>query len=206
MKKTVTEAQSYALPKRSLKGLKMLRATRLRHPSVKESDSGELSYHINFIVVKSGNSSASIKAPCTKEVFQKVYGKQKEEDSVPVGGYATATGMSFLLFQEPDTKMIEAVVAYPNITASSRSGRPPQELSKIDNIEWIISPNGSMEINSTHDTERGLTIFHVPYKVGKNDLDKVIFEMLGMEGFNVGDTVAKTTVVNIIGNRLNLEP
>jgi hypothetical protein len=206
MKKTVTEEQSYALPKRSLKGLKMLRATRLRHPSVRESDDGELSYYINFIVVKSGNSSASITARCTKEVFQKVYGKQKEEDSVPVGGYATSTGMSFLLFQDADTKVIEAIVAYPNITASSRSGRAPEDLAKIENIEWIISPNGSMEINSTHYPDRGITVFHVPYKINKNDLDKIIFEMLGLEGFNIGDTIAKTTVVNIIGNRLNLEP
>ena len=195
---------TYALPKKSLAQYKAVRATRVRHPSVREED-GEIIYSFNYIVVKNGNSSTPVTSRCTKEVFQKVYGKLKAEDSVPVGGYATSTGLNYLIFENKETKVIEAIIAYPANLQQSRNGRTPQEMEHIRQIEFTIFPDGGFEVVYDHLSERGLTIFRVPFKVSKQNLDKTIAAMIPAEGFNPGDQVGPYTVASVVGNKLILE-
>lgn len=197
-------APSFALPKKSLAQYKAIRATRVRHPSVKEDEDG-ISYSFNYIVVKNGTSSQSVSSRCTKEVFQRVYGKLKAEDSIPVGGYSTLTGLNYLLFENKETKIIEAIVAMPNSLQISRGGKTPQEMEHIRQIEFTIFPDGGFEIVSDHMPERGLTIFRVPFRVTKQNFDKTVAAMIPAEGFNPGDQVGPFTVASVVGNKLIID-
>lgn len=195
---------SYALPNKNLNNYKVLRSTRVRHPSVKEVD-GDIEYSFNYIVVKNGMSSTSVQAQCTKEVFQKVFGRVKTEDSAPIGGYANSTGMQYFIFENKQTKLVEAIVAFPVILQSSRNGKTPSEMEHIRNIEINIFPSGGFEVASEHYPDQGKTIFKVPFKTSRQDLEKIISSVMGSDGFNLGDSVGPATVTSIVGTRLVLE-
>lgn len=196
---------SYALPNKNLSNYKVLRSTRVRHPSVKEQDDGELVYSFNYIVVKNGMSSNSVQANCTKEVFQKVFGRVKAEDSAPIGGYANSTGMQFLIFENKQTGLVEAIGAFPVILQSSRNGKTPSELEHVRHLELNIFPTGGFEVHSDHYPDQGKTVFRVPFKTSRQDLDKIISEVIKSDGFNPGDTLGPATVSSIVGNKLLLE-
>jgi hypothetical protein len=195
---------SYALPNKNLNNYKVLRSTRVRHPSVKEVD-GDIEYSFNYIVVKNGMSSTSVQAPCTKEVFQKVFGRVKTEDSAPIGGFANSTGMQYFIFENKQTKVVEAIVAFPVILQSSRNGKTPSEMEHIRNIEIIIFPSCGFDVDSEHFPDQGKTIFKVPFKTSRQDLEKIISAVMGSDGFNLGDSVGPATVTSIVGTRLVLE-
>jgi hypothetical protein len=196
---------AYALSKKDLSQYRAIRSPRVRHAGVNEDEEGNITYSFNYILVKNGTSSTPVNARCTKEVFQKVFGKLKAEDSVPVGGYATATGLNFILFENKETKLIEAIAAHPAVLQGSRNGRMPQEMEHIRQIEFIFHPGGSFEVASDHNPDKGLTIFKVPFRVTKQNLDKTIAAIIPAKGFNPGDAVGPYSVASVVGNKLLID-
>ncbi len=200
---TLKPAATAGLVKRNLKDLRLVKSARLRHPSVTENDNGELEYSINYIVVGSGLSSKSITSKCTKEVFQKVYGKVKSEDSVPVGGYANSTGYSFLLFIDKNNGMVEAIGAMPTTLLGSRGGGMPSQVRDIKHLELVVQPSGSFEV--PFDIKDDASVFRVPFKLTKNNFDKIVTAFANVGEISAGDSLAGFYVDSVVGNRVLVE-
>lgn len=112
-----------ALVKPVLSKHKKYRASRVRHAQAHEDGT----FSFSFVHVQVGNMAGkSLTRKCTKQVYEKVYGRHAGNDptTAPSGGYAQTAGRLFFIYENPDTGIVEAITVGPGMFYSSRANAP----------------------------------------------------------------------------------
>ncbi len=192
-----------ALGKPTLNKHLKYKASRVRYAVIK--DNGNFAF--SFTSTKPGSESGkNYTRQCTKAVYDKVYGRHPggDMDRTPAGGYSGMTDRVFYVYENPDTRIVEAVSVGPGHFYNSKQNAPVI-LKDRRTVDVIFYPDtGGFEVVYIRGPENEWQLPSMPGDMKAQEFDRLIQKVDAAHELFPGQQITPDFMVLVVaGNRVS---